>query len=149
MQKKKNISVQSPHSDYVTRCYYNVLSRIVITAGSLNISDRDVTAKPGTRDPTVPNAKTRDRVSADPGQSHPIPGFSSPHSIYIFFKNMWWFQVLHKAKALLYIASANLKWCFHLCFLKITDYSLQSVEYELTIFLNGKVGRSGGSRVLP
>ena len=26
---------QSPHSDYVTRCYFNVLSREVITAGSL------------------------------------------------------------------------------------------------------------------
>ena len=31
-----------------------------------------------TRDPILPNAKTRDRVPAYPGQSHPIPGFSSP-----------------------------------------------------------------------
>jgi len=36
-----------------------------------NIKTRD-------RDPTVPNAKTRDRVPADLGQSHPILGFSSP-----------------------------------------------------------------------
>jgi len=28
---------QSPHSDYVTGFYYNVLSREVITAGSLGI----------------------------------------------------------------------------------------------------------------
>jgi len=26
---------QSPHSDYVTRCYFNVLAREVITVGSL------------------------------------------------------------------------------------------------------------------
>ena len=37
-----------------------------------------ITSKPGTRDPKVPNAKTRDRVPANPGQFHPIPGFTTP-----------------------------------------------------------------------
>ena len=38
-----------------------------------------ITSKPGTRDPIVPNAKTRDQVPASPSRSQPIPGFSSPH----------------------------------------------------------------------
>ena len=37
-----------------------------------------ITSKPGTRDPIVQNAKTRDRVPASPSRSQPIPGFSSP-----------------------------------------------------------------------
>jgi len=40
-----------------------------------------ITSKPGTRDPIVQNAKTRDRVPASPSRSQPIPGFSSPHIV--------------------------------------------------------------------
>jgi len=35
--------MRSPHSDYVTRCYFNVLSREVITVGSLSWMTEHIT----------------------------------------------------------------------------------------------------------
>ena len=60
-----------------------------------------ITSKPGTRDPKVQNAKTRVRLPSNPGQSHPIPCFSSPPKM---LHTYWQFLILEQ--------------CLHLTFLR-------------------------------
>ena len=51
-----------------------ILSLSFIARGEKQIrSVIAITSKPGTRDPKVPNAKTRDRVPSKPDQSQAIP----------------------------------------------------------------------------
>jgi len=57
----------------------HIASLSLIATGKKQISVIAITSIPGTWNPIVSNAKTRDRVPADPGQSHPIPGFKCPH----------------------------------------------------------------------
>ena len=86
----------------------HILSLSFIARGEKQIrSVIAITSKPGTRDPKVLNAKTRDRVPNDPGQSHPIPGFSSPHKIESreisnrkYFSKQYWLAVHGKPKRL-------------------------------------------------